>query len=247
MSITMNLYYTGKNGDARRFVQEMESEGTADAIRKEPGNEKYDYFFSFKDPETVLLIDSWRDQEALDAHHASPMMGTVAALRDKYNLTMQAERYQSDESGISEKDQAFMRTKAMKKPHVLIVDDMAVNQKIMSSMLEPYGITSDYAENGSECLDKCKETNYDLIFLDQQMPGVYGTETMVYLKQVLSSKENPVPVVCYTSNDSPDDRKDYQKAGFAAILGKPAHPARVKEILDDLIGDRFDLGEEVIS
>lgn len=45
------------------------------------------------DPETVLLIDSWRDQAALDAHHASPMMGELAALREKYDLHMQVERF----------------------------------------------------------------------------------------------------------------------------------------------------------
>lgn len=45
------------------------------------------------DPETVLLIDSWRDQAALDAHHASPMMVELAALREKYDLHMQVERF----------------------------------------------------------------------------------------------------------------------------------------------------------
>ena len=100
----MNLYYTGTDGNARKFVEEMENSGTANAIRAEAGNEKYDYFFSAKDPETVLLIDSWRDQEAIDVHHASPMMGTIAALREKYNLTMRAERYLSDEAGVPQKD-----------------------------------------------------------------------------------------------------------------------------------------------
>ena len=102
MSITMNLYYTGQNGSARAFVEEMEESGTAEAIRKEPGNERYEYFLSFHDPETVLLIDSWRDQEALDLHHASPMMGTLAALREKYDLHMRAERYVPGEAPKSD-------------------------------------------------------------------------------------------------------------------------------------------------
>ena len=100
MSITMNLYYTGKNGNARKFAEEMEQSGTADLIRAEAGNEKYDYFFPMNDPETVLLIDSWKNQESLDIHHASPMMGTVTALREKYDLYMKAERYISDNAGI---------------------------------------------------------------------------------------------------------------------------------------------------
>ena len=93
MAITVNLYYTGKSGSARQFAQEMEESGTAAAIRAEAGNLRYEYFFPMNDPETVLLIDSWQDQEAIDAHHASPMMKTLAALREKYDLHMRAERY----------------------------------------------------------------------------------------------------------------------------------------------------------
>ena len=65
--------------------------------KKKKGNLKYDYFFPVSDPETVLLIDSWENQAAIDAHHASPMMATVIALRDKYDLHRTVERYLSDD------------------------------------------------------------------------------------------------------------------------------------------------------
>ncbi len=110
MSITVNLYYTGVNGSARRFVREMEDSGSADLIRQEMGNERYAYFLSLDDPETVLLIDAWRDQEALDAHHASPMMETIARLREKYGLHMRAERYITDEAGIPASDSRFIKS-----------------------------------------------------------------------------------------------------------------------------------------
>ena len=111
MSITMNLYYTGKNGNAKKIVKEIEETGTADAIRKEEGNLRYEYFISMSEPETVLLIDSWKNQQALDIHHASEMMGKIAELREKYNLTMKAERLASDESGMLEHDRKFIREK----------------------------------------------------------------------------------------------------------------------------------------
>lgn len=104
--ITVNLYYKGINGNARAFVDEMESSGIADAIRAEEGNLRYEYFQPIDDPETVLLIDSWTDQAAIDAHHASPMMKRLAELRDKYDLHMTVERYVSDEY---ESDQQFIR------------------------------------------------------------------------------------------------------------------------------------------
>lgn len=93
MSITVNLYYTGTNGSARRFAEEMLSSGIVDAVRAEEGNERYEYFYPAEDPETVLLIDRWRDQDAIDFHHKSPMMAQIAALRDKYHLRLRVERY----------------------------------------------------------------------------------------------------------------------------------------------------------
>ena len=102
MAITVNLYYNGMNGNARKFAEEMEASGTADAIRAEEGNLRYEYFIPMSDPETVLLIDSWANQDAIGAHHASPMMKTIAALREKYDLHMSVERYVSVEAPASE-------------------------------------------------------------------------------------------------------------------------------------------------
>ena len=97
MSITVNLYYTGKNGSARKFAEEMVASGVVAEVRAEEGNERYEYFFPMDDPETVLLIDKWRDQAALDFHHKSPMMAKIAQLRDKYHLRLRVERYREME------------------------------------------------------------------------------------------------------------------------------------------------------
>jgi len=101
--ITVNLYYRGTNGSARAFAEEMESSGISDAIRAEAGNLRYQYFQPLDDPETVLLIDSWTGQAAIDAHHASPMMAQLAALREKYDLHMTVERFVSEDLGSDEK------------------------------------------------------------------------------------------------------------------------------------------------
>lgn len=104
--ITVNLYYKGTNGSARAFAQEMEASGIAEAIRAESGNLRYQYFQPLDDPETVLLIDSWEDQAAIDTHHASPMMKQLAELREKYDLHMTVERFISDDY---EADERFIR------------------------------------------------------------------------------------------------------------------------------------------
>ena len=107
MSITVNLYYTGENGAARKFAEEMIASGTVAAIRREKGNLRYEYFYPMEDPETVLLIDSWENQEAIDLHHGTPMMGKIMELREKYDLHMKVERFVSD--AVPESDQQFIK------------------------------------------------------------------------------------------------------------------------------------------
>ena len=109
MAITINIYYSGANGNARKFAEEMSRDGIVDKIRAEKGNLRYEYFFPMDDAETVLLIDSWVNQEALDIHHKSPMMQKIIDLREKYGLSMRVERYITDDEGIPEKDKAFIK------------------------------------------------------------------------------------------------------------------------------------------
>ena len=93
MSLVVNIYYTGKDGSARKFADEMVRSGIVDRVRAEEGNERYEYFFPMDDAKTVMLIDKWRDQSALDAHHKTRMMQEIAALREKYNLHMHVEKF----------------------------------------------------------------------------------------------------------------------------------------------------------
>ena len=115
MAITVNLRYTGKKGAAQAFAREMISSGTVEKIRAEKGNLRYEYYLPFGEEtggedssETILLIDSWENQEAIDLHHATPMMKTIAELREKYDLHMTIERFVSDDK-IPEQDKAFIR------------------------------------------------------------------------------------------------------------------------------------------
>ena len=95
MSITINIYYKGENGNAKKFAREMVSSGIVDRVRAEVGNLKYEYFFPMDDKETVLLIDRWKNEEALDIHHKSEMMKEIADLRNKYHLSMKVEKFKS--------------------------------------------------------------------------------------------------------------------------------------------------------
>ena len=113
MAITINLRYTGKKGAAQAFAREMISSGTVEKIRSEKGNLRYEYYLPFEETsddknDTILLIDSWENQQAIDQHHATPMMKKIAELRDKYDLHMTIERFFSDDN-IPEQDKDFIR------------------------------------------------------------------------------------------------------------------------------------------
>lgn len=107
MAITVNIYYKGINGNAKKFVEEMVASGIVEDIRNEDGNLRYEYFYPRDDEETVLLIDSWKNQQSLDIHHSTAMMSKIMQLREKYNLHMHAERYISDSE--NENDEKYLR------------------------------------------------------------------------------------------------------------------------------------------
>lgn len=87
MAIMINIYYIGTDGSVRKIAEEMVSTRVVKAIRGE-WNLKYDQFFPMNDTETVLIIESQGNQEAINLHHASPMMDKIMKLCEKYDLHM---------------------------------------------------------------------------------------------------------------------------------------------------------------
>lgn len=83
--------------------------GIIDEIRKENGNLRYEYFFSFTNPNTILLIDRWDNQKALDAHHSSKIMQKIIELRNKYDLSMRVEKF-VDDIDIPKTDEKFIKS-----------------------------------------------------------------------------------------------------------------------------------------
>ena len=106
MSVTIHIFYSGKNGNAIKFMNEMINSGIVDEIRGEKGNLRYDYFMPINDKETILLIDSWENQEALDIHHSLPLMKKIMDLREKYDLHMKVEKFVEINDDL---DKAFIR------------------------------------------------------------------------------------------------------------------------------------------
>ncbi len=114
---------------------------------------------------------------------------------------------------------------------VLVVDDMAINRSILSSMLTSFHVQSDLAGSAAECLECCRKKHYDLILLDHRMPEVDGVDTLVHLKELFRRDGTETPVICHTAESAKENINLYRAAGFADVLFKPVDPEDLSRIL----------------
>lgn len=110
-------------------------------------------------------------------------------------------------------------TETNQKARILIVDDDEKNLKLMGTILNVYGYTFETALSGLEALEKTRELQPDLIFLDVMMPGMDGYETCEKLREAPESKR--IPVVMVTALSDKDSRIKGLKAGANDFLTKP--------------------------
>lgn len=111
---------------------------------------------------------------------------------------------------------------------ILIVDDNKLNIKVAARLLREYNPEIDEAESGAECLEKVKISTYDLILMDDMMPGMSGTETLEKLKEDISFN---TPVVALTANAIEGMKEKYLSAGFNDYLSKPIDKTELKRVL----------------
>ena len=111
---------------------------------------------------------------------------------------------------------------------ILIVDDNIVNLRVASRLLKTYEVTTEEVNSGSECLEKIKSNNYDLILLDMMMPNMNGEET---LKELLKLDNFKTPVVVLTADALSGKKEEYINMGFNDYLAKPI----AREELDKII------------
>ncbi len=107
-----------------------------------------------------------------------------------------------------------------KSPHakILVVDDVAMNRKVIMKLMSPSNMRIDSAENGIMALEMIKSNTYDLIFLDHMMPEMDGIETLQHIKEIGLTE---VPVIMLTANAVPGIKDIYLESGFTDYLAKP--------------------------
>jgi signal transduction histidine kinase/CheY-like chemotaxis protein len=130
--------------------------------------------------------------------------------------------------------------------NVLVAEDNIINQKLIKRTLEDLGLTIDIASNGLEAFQKRKDGNYDLIFMDIQMPFLDGMEAT---KEILEYEElynQPhVPILALTANALKGDRERFLEAGLDEYTTKPLVRAEIVTLLNHFLSDYIIYEEEL--
>lgn len=116
---------------------------------------------------------------------------------------------------------------------VLLVDDIAINQVVVKRILELYKITVETASSGEECINICQKHLYDMILLDEMMPGMSGVETLSKLREIDTFS---IPVIACTANAIEGMKEKYLDLGFTDYLSKPIVKNDLVAILEKYLG-----------
>lgn len=151
---------------------------------------------------------------AIDVH-SELLKGTVFSFALEFPV--------STETDIPADDKPFTPT-SLKGTHVLIVEDHQINALLLGKFLKLNEVTFDHAMNGKEALVKIKETDYDLILMDLQMPELNGFETASTIRSMDGLKYKEVPIIALSASSFNEEKDKVLDAGMNDFLGKPFDP-----------------------
>lgn len=105
--------------------------------------------------------------------------------------------------------------------HALVVDDEQMNLVVAQGILNSYGMKIDTCLSGEEAVQKCINTEYDLIFLDHMMPGIDGVETLKRIREIKNGVYQKLPIIALTANAVSGAREMFKNEGFTEFVPKP--------------------------
>ncbi len=113
-------------------------------------------------------------------------------------------------------------------PNVLVVDDNALNRKVVGSLLKILGITAEYAEDGRDALERIKKKKYDLVFMDLIMPVIDGFEA----SRKILEYDSRITIVALSADNMPETKIKAEQAGMKELLSKPVSVADLRGVIE---------------
>jgi signal transduction histidine kinase/ActR/RegA family two-component response regulator len=148
----------------------------------------------------------------------------ILALADALNGKTRYERRRVREDG------SVTGSLIIKDSRMLVVDDNAVNLAVASGLLRRYGVTVETASGGEEALEKAREKDYDIIFMDHMMPGMDGVDTTRAIRAI-DGPRSRVVIIALTANAVVGFQEQFLEAGMNGFLSKPIILKNLRDIL----------------
>lgn len=132
-----------------------------------------------------------------------------------------------------------------KRPlHILVVDDNALNQRIILATVESFGHTCEVAKDGMQAIEKHESGSYDLILMDVRMPVLSGPDATELIRQMDEDKA-AVPIIALTADAMVDHKRVYLKAGMDAVVGKPIDREVLAKTMNTVLDEDIHISVEV--
>ncbi len=135
---------------------------------------------------------------------------------------------------ISAKQEVEQKRILFEDVHILVAEDNAINQKLIKNVLNGFGVEVTLAGNGEEALNLRMQNEYDMIFMDIQMPILGGIEaTHKIMEYEEKHRKHHIPIVALTANALSGDREKYMDEGMDNYLSKPIDLERLNILLQE--------------
>ncbi|MCQ2978895.1 MAG: ATP-binding protein [Clostridia bacterium] len=118
--------------------------------------------------------------------------------------------------------------------NILIVDDVDMNLKVSLGLLKPLQMNIETAMSGEEAFEKCKNTMYDLIFMDYMMPRMNGIDATLLIRKELPLYAN-VPIVALTADAVTGANQKFIEAGMQDYVTKPINVEKIEKVLEKFL------------
>ena len=119
----------------------------------------------------------------------------------------------------------------------LVVDDEPMNLNVACGILRKYGMHVTTAHSGAQAIRLCRETPFDLVFMDHMMPEMDGVEAMKQLRQLFAESGFGCPILALTANALSSARERFLKEGFDGFLSKPIEIPELERVLKRVLPD----------
>lgn len=132
---------------------------------------------------------------------------------------------------ITEKELENIDLNTTKNLHILIAEDNKTNQIFIQVIMKKLALTFDIANNGKEAVELYRKNQYDLIFMDENMPLMTGSEATIEIRQIEQKTKKQTPIIALTANALKGDKKRFIEVGMDDYLSKPVKKEDIKDII----------------